>query len=62
MGAMKTVISVRVEKSLLEKAKKIFAKLGLSTSAALNIFLHQVVIENGMPFEIKLDKTTIKKR
>jgi len=44
-----------------EKAKKILSHYGLSLSDAVNIFLTQVVLENGIPFKIRIpNETTVK--
>lgn len=47
-------INVRTDKELKEKADKIFQKLGLSASEAINIFYSQVVITKGLPFPVSL--------
>lgn len=47
---MNTVINIRTDKGVRDEAKKVFSKMGLSTSAGINIFLHQVVAEKGLPF------------
>jgi addiction module RelB/DinJ family antitoxin len=36
----------------LKKAEKVFAKLGMKTSDAFNIFLAQVELRKDMPFSI----------
>lgn len=45
-----TIVSFRTEKLLKEKAEAVFSDLGISTSAAINMFLKQVVRERGLPF------------
>lgn len=45
-----TVVSFRTEKMLKEKAETVFSDLGVSMSAAINMFLRQAVRENGLPF------------
>jgi addiction module RelB/DinJ family antitoxin len=52
---MDTVINIRTKKSVRDEAKKVFSKLGLSTSAGINIFLHQVALEKGLPFTPTFD-------
>ena len=44
----------RVEPDLKEKADNILARLGMSSSDAVNIFLSQVVLKNGLPFDVKI--------
>lgn len=46
-----TTVSFRTEKLLKEKAEAVFADLGVTTSAAINMFLKQVVRERGLPFQ-----------
>ena len=59
---MNTVINIRTQKSVRDKAKKVFSKMGLSTSAGINIFLHQVIAENGLPFSPTADPKKIRER
>jgi addiction module RelB/DinJ family antitoxin len=48
----------RVEPELKEKADAILARLGMSSSDAVNIFLSQVVLRDGLPFEVRIPKPT----
>ena len=43
-------MSFRVDKNLKQQADTLFKKLGINTSAALNMFLTQSVREQGIPF------------
>ena len=52
--AKTSTIYARVEPSVKEKAESILEQLGIPMSNAISIFLRQVVIQNGLPFEIKL--------
>lgn len=55
-----TNLNIRTDKNVKEAAEKIFAELGINMTAAVNIFLRQVIRENGIPFSLKLnteDKT-----
>ena len=45
-----TQINVRVEEKTKREARKMLADLGLDISSAVNMFLKQVVIEQGLPF------------
>ena len=49
-----SVIQTRVDPVLREKTDAILTKLGLSTSDAIRIFLEQVILHRGLPFEVKL--------
>ena len=62
---MKTVkMNIRVNKDIKEKAEKVFDSLGLTNSQAVNMFFIQVILNNGIPFDIKIpsyyDEKTIK--
>ena len=43
-------MSFRVDKNLKKQADTLFKKLGINTSAALNMFLTQSVREQSIPF------------
>lgn len=51
---------VRIEPDVKEKAEKVFDALGISMSNAVGLFLKQVVINQGIPFELKLAPVKIK--
>lgn len=59
---MNTVINIRTQKSVRDEARKVFSKIGLSTSAGINLFLHQVAIEKGLPFTPTYDTAKIRRR
>ena len=48
------LIHVRIEPDIKEKSEYIFKKLGVSTSYAVSMFLNQVILRGGFPFEIQL--------
>ncbi len=45
---------VRIEPDVKEQAEKVFDSLGISMSNAVGLFLKQVVINQAIPFELKL--------
>lgn len=47
-------IRARVEPSLKDRVEKIFEKLGLNTTQAINLFYKQVELNNGLPFDLKI--------
>lgn len=47
-------VFARVDASLKEQAESILAQLGMPMSNAINIFLNQVVLRRGLPFEVTL--------
>lgn len=55
-------LHIRIDPSVKEKAEKTLKDLGLSITDAINVFLNQVILNDGIPFEIKkpkYDKETI---
>ena len=46
----------RVEPDLKEKAENILFKLGMTSSDAVNIFLSQIVLREGLPFDVSIPK------
>ncbi len=52
-----TSIYVRLEPGLKEQAEAVLGQLGIPVSNAVNIFLKQVVMQRGIPFNIKLPAT-----
>lgn len=51
-------VFVRVEPEVKEQAEKILSELGIPMSNAVGMFLRQVVLQRGIPFEMKLSKET----
>ena len=49
-----TSLNIRTDQEVKASADAIFAELGISMTTAVNIFLRQVIRENGLPFELKL--------
>lgn len=59
--AKTAMIVARTEPELKADAEKILKKLGLSTTEAINLFLSQIRLRKGLPFEVKIpNKTTLK--
>ena len=47
-------IFARVEPEIKEQAESVLDQLGIPMSNAIGMFLRQVVIQRGIPFEMKL--------
>lgn len=47
-------IYVRVEPEVKQQAEIILEKIGIPMSNAVSIFLRQIVMHNGLPFEVKV--------
>ncbi len=50
----KVTTSIKLDAEVKEEAKKILKELGLSMGEAVNIFLRQVTLNKGLPFEVKI--------
>ena len=46
----------RIDSELSDQASKLLEGLGLSMSQAVSMFLRQVVLQQGLPFEVKYPK------
>lgn len=55
--AKTTNLYVRLEQGLKEQAENVLEQLGIPMSNAVNIFLKQVVMQRGLPFDVKLPAT-----
>lgn len=51
----KVTVDVSIDENVKIQAEELFDELGMDLSTAINIFLHQCVYENRIPFIIKLD-------
>lgn len=45
---------IRIDEDLKKQATELFAQLGLDMSSAMNLFLRQCVLRNGLPFRVEL--------
>lgn len=54
MTQVRETTSIKLDKTTKEKAKIIFEQLGINMGEAVNMFLTQVVLNKGIPFNIKL--------
>lgn len=50
-------IFARVEPEIKEQAEMVLDQLGIPMSNAISIFLRQIVIQKGIPFEMKLPQS-----
>lgn len=51
---MKTQTTIRVEEQNYNEAKDILNKIGLNYSQAIGVFNNMVVLNQGLPFEMKI--------
>lgn len=47
-------IFARIEPEIKEQAEQVLEQLGIPMSNAIGIFLRQVVLQRGLPFDVKL--------
>lgn len=52
MATRSANVNVRVEPDIKEQAEAILEKLGVSTSAFINMTYRQVILHNGIPFPV----------
>lgn len=45
--------SIRIDSNTKQEATELLNELGLDLSSAVNIFLKQVVLQGGLPFQVK---------
>ncbi len=51
---MYTTVSARLESDVKAQAEQILSKLGISHSAAISALYSQIVLQQGLPFEIRI--------
>ena len=47
-------ITARVDEDDKAKAQKVLKSVGLSTTDAISLFLKQIVLHDGLPFEVRI--------
>ena len=54
------MLQVRIDDELKNQAVVVFEQLGIDLSTAIRMFLKRSVLVGGIPFEAKIDETTLK--
>ncbi|MFI3326873.1 MAG: type II toxin-antitoxin system RelB/DinJ family antitoxin [Clostridia bacterium] len=49
----------RIEPDVKEQAEGILSALGIPTSNAINMFYKQIILQRGLPFEVKIPSPTL---
>lgn len=49
----------RIEPDIKEQAEGILSALGIPVSNAINMFYKQIILQNGIPFEVKLPQPPV---
>ena len=55
--ARSAYVVARVEPELKDQAESVLDQLGIPMSNAVGMFLRQIVLQKGIPFEMKLPRT-----
>lgn len=56
-----TTLSIRIEEKTKKEASKTLESLGLDMSSAVKMFLHQVIVEQAIPFKASRKPIDIRK-
>lgn len=51
-----SMIHIRVRPEVKEEVEEILDNLGMTTAEAVNIYLRQIILNCGLPFEVKTPK------
>lgn len=54
MATKSANLYARIEPDVKEKAESILATLGIPASSAINMFYKQIILQRGLPFEVKI--------
>ena len=55
-----TVLQVRVDEELKNQAGAVYNELGMDLSTAIRMFLKRSVLVGGIPFDTKINESTLK--
>ena len=56
ISAQTSNLTVRLDAQLKKDAEQLFNDLGMTLSGAINIFLHQAIEQQGLPFQVKKNR------
>ena len=54
MAAKSANLYARIEPEVKEQAEGILSALGIPASNAINMFYKQIILQRGLPFEVKM--------
>lgn len=54
MAAKSANLYARIEPEVKEQAESILSTLGIPTSNAINMFYKQIILQRGLPFDVKI--------
>ena len=55
-----SVLQVRIDEELKNQAAEILDAIGIDLSTAVRMFLKKVIIERGIPFDTRIDESSLK--
>ncbi|AHJ14393.1 type II toxin-antitoxin system RelB/DinJ family antitoxin [Sulfurospirillum multivorans] len=58
---MRQTTSIKLDPTVKQEAQEIFATLGLTLGEAVNLFLNQVRLRKGIPFDIEIPNAKTQK-
>lgn len=50
-----SLVNIRIDENVKKKMEKLCNELGITVSAAFNIFARKMIRENGIPFDVSAD-------
>lgn len=53
------LLQVRVDEKLKNQASAVYNELGIDLSTAIRMFLKKSILEGGIPFDTKVDQSTL---
>jgi len=54
-----STMNVRINPTLKAEAEAVLTQLGIPMSCAIDMFLHQIVLQQGIPFAVTLPKPPV---
>lgn len=59
MAAKSANLYARIEPEVKEQAESILSALGIPASNAINMFYKQIILQKGLPFEVKIPSARV---
>lgn len=59
---MSTTIQIRIDQKTKQNAREILERLGIDMSTAINLYFRQIIINQGIPFDLQLTENGLTRR
>lgn len=59
MAAKSANLYARIEPDVKEKAESVLSALGIPASNAINMFYKQIILQRGLPFDVKIPSSRL---